>query len=100
MVWFGALERQNGATALDGEPATDRLISALRFDRVLSTRSRNIDPSDRDASVELIGIEFVATAPPGGVVILLFSSRGAIRLEGECRACELAALGVRGAKAP
>src|SRR5947207_6352262 len=35
-----------------------RLIAALRFDRVLACKSRNIDLDDADAALDLIGIEF------------------------------------------
>ena len=93
------MERPDWDGALHGEPAPDRLISALRFDRVLSARSRNVAASRPDAAIELIGLEFAETKPPGGVVTLLFSGRGALRLEVECLECELADLGIPVSKA-
>ena len=70
-----------------------RLISALRFDRVLSCKSRNIDLDAAEVALELLGIEFHPTDPPGGNVVLLFGHSGALRLDVECLECELADLG-------
>ncbi len=69
------------------------MISALRFDRVLSCKSRNIDLAMKDATLDLLGIEFHPADAPGGSVILMFDSGGALRLEVECLECELADLG-------
>ena len=69
-------------------------IAALRFDRVLSCRSRNIDGQADDAVLELLGIEFHPGEPPGGSAVLMFSHGGALRLDVECLECELADLGV------
>src|SRR3954469_14393957 len=43
-----------------------RLIAALRFDRVLSCKSRNINVDAPETTLELLGIEFHATEAPGG----------------------------------
>lgn len=86
------MERPDWDKALQGDPPPAGLVSALRFDRVLSARSRNIDVSDPNAAVALIGVEFTEQDSPGGVVTLLFSARGAMRLEVECLECELADL--------
>src|SRR6201995_3198198 len=40
-----------------GEAEPRRLIAALRFDRVLACKSRNIDLEAPEAALELIGIE-------------------------------------------
>jgi len=79
--------------ALTGAPGSGRLVSALRFDRVLACKSRNIDLADTDAVLDLIGIEFTSDDPPGGTALLLFAGGGALRLELECLECELADLG-------
>jgi hypothetical protein len=88
-----ALERLDLDKELEGEKTAQRLVSALRFDRVLSVQSRNVATSDPAGAIELIGVEFNETQPPSGVVTLLFSGRGAMRLEVECLECELADLG-------
>ncbi len=79
---------------LSGETASRRLVAALRFDRVLACKSRNIDPARPDATLELLGIEFNPTDEPGGSALLLFSQGGALRLDVECLECELTDLGV------
>jgi hypothetical protein len=76
-----------------GETASRRLIAALRFDRVLACKSRNIDLEAPQATLELVGIEFYATDPPGGSALLLFTHGGALRLDVECLECELTDLG-------
>jgi hypothetical protein len=78
---------------LSGETASRRLVAALRFDRVLACKSRNIDPARPDATLELLGIEFNPTDQPGGSALLLFSQGGALRLDVECLECELTDLG-------
>src|SRR5437016_2249919 len=82
-----ALERVDLDKELDGERQAARLVSALRFDRVLSVQARNVDMSNSQAAIELIGVEFTATSAPSGVVTLLFSGRVAMRLEVECLEC-------------
>jgi hypothetical protein len=87
------LNRLDWEQTLSGETASRRLISALRFDRVLSCKSRNIDLEAPSAELELLGIEFHAGDPPGGSAVLLFNQGGALRLDVECLECELADLG-------
>src|ERR1700730_8186494 len=76
-----------------GETAPRRLIAALRFDRVLSCKSRNIDLAAPQAALELIGIEVHPGEAPGGSAVLMFSQGGALRLDLECLECELTDLG-------
>jgi hypothetical protein len=78
---------------LTGETSPRRLISALRFDRVLACKSRDIDLGTPEAALELLGIEFHPGEPPGGSAVLMFSQGGALRLDVECLECELADLG-------
>lgn len=87
------MNRLDWEQALDGEMTPRRLISALRFDRVLACKSRDIDLAGGDAALKLLGIEFNAGEPPGGNALLLFEGRGALRLDIECLECELADLG-------
>lgn len=70
-----------------------RLISALRFDRVLACKSRNIDLNSPETALELLGIEFHAADAPGGSAVLMFADGGALRLDVECLECELADIG-------
>jgi DUF2948 family protein len=72
-----------------GETASRRLVAALRFDRVLSCKSRNIDLEAPDAAMDLLGVEFHPGEAPGGSAVLLFSQGGAVRLDVECLECEL-----------
>ncbi|MGO9358227.1 MAG: DUF2948 family protein [Xanthobacteraceae bacterium] len=88
------MRRLDWDQALSGEPAASRLVSALRFDRVLACKSRNIDLAAAESVLDLIGIEFCPGDPPGGSALLLFAGGGALRLDLECLECELADLGL------
>ena len=87
------LNRLDWEQTLSGGTAPRRLLAALRFDRVLSCKSRNIDLKAPDAALELLGIEFYPGEPPGGSAVLMFSQGGALRLDVECLECELTDLG-------
>jgi len=87
------MSRLDWEQTLAGETAPRRLIAALRFDRVLSCKSRNIDIASGDATLELIGIEFHPGEAPGGNAVLMFSQGAALRLDLECLECELTDLG-------
>ena len=87
------MNRLDWEQTLAGEAAPRRLIAALRFDRVLSCKSRNIDLGAPEAVLELLGIEFHAGEAPGGSAVLMFSGGEALRLDVECLECELSDLG-------
>lgn len=87
------MRRPDCEQILAGECTPRRLISALRFDRVLSCKSRDIDMSATDLALTLLGLEFYPGKKPGGQVLMLFTSGGVLRLEVECLECELADLG-------
>jgi hypothetical protein len=87
------MNRLDWEQTLEGETTPRRLLSALRFDRVLSCKSRNIGLEAPETALELLGIEFHPAEPPGGSVVLLFNQGGALRLDVECLECELADLG-------
>jgi hypothetical protein len=87
------MSRLDWEQTLSGETAPRRLVSALRFDRVLACKSRNIDLAARDVRLELIGIEFHPGDDPAGSALLLFSGGKALRLDVECLECELTDLG-------
>jgi hypothetical protein len=87
------MNRLDWEQTLAGEATPRRLISALRFDRVLACKSRNIDLESPDAVLELLAVEFHPGEAPGGSAILMFAHGGALRLDVECLECELADLG-------
>ena len=87
------MSRLDWEQTLAGETCPRRLIAALRFDRVLACKSRNIDLEAPEAALELVGIEFYAADPPSGSALLMFSDGAALRLDVECLECELTDLG-------
>jgi hypothetical protein len=87
------MNRLDWEQTLAGETSPRRLIAALRFDRVLACKSRNIDLGSPDAALDLVGIEFHEREAPGGSALLLFAQGGALRLDVECLECELTDLG-------
>ena len=87
------MNRLDWDQTIAGDVTPRRLISALRFDRVLACKSRDIDLGDQNVALKLLGIEFNENQPPGGSALLLFDGRGALRLDVECLECELADLG-------
>jgi hypothetical protein len=90
VVGMNRLDWEQTATS---EATPCRVISALRFDRVMSCKSRNIDLEAPETALELLGIEFHPGEAPGGSAVLLFGEGGALRLDVECLECELADLG-------
>ncbi len=91
------LSRLDWEQTLTGETEPRRLVSALRFDRVLACKSRDIDLVAPEAVLDLVGIEFHPQGgrdeEPGGSALLLFAQARAIRLDVECLECELTDLG-------
>ena len=73
------------------QPEFRRRRAALRFERVLSCKYRQVD--GKDAVLNLLAVEFAETDAPSGVVTLTFSGGAAIRLDVECLEAELADLG-------
>src|SRR3954467_252974 len=69
------------------DPCYKRRRTALRFERVMSLRCRNLQPSDKDAVLNLLAVEFAESDAPAGVVTLIFSGGAALRLEVECVEC-------------
>jgi hypothetical protein len=87
--WMTAADTKGDSTKADYR----RCRTALRFERVLSCKCRNLDQSNKDARLNLLAVEFVQSDPPAGVVTMTFSGGGVIRLEVECLEAELADLG-------
>ena len=67
------IRRLDWDEVLTGTDVPRRLISALRFDRVLACKSRDIDIAAPELALTLLGIEFHPAEAPGG----FFFSAGA-----------------------
>src|SRR5271167_4141131 len=65
-------------------PDYRRCRTALRFERVISCKCRGLDQTGKDALLNLLAVEFAERDAPAGVVTMIFSGGGAIRLEVEC----------------
>ena len=87
------LNRFDWEAAEGSAPVYRRRRTALRFDRVLALKCRNLSPKDKDAVLNLLAVEFEENDNPGGTVILTFSGGVALRLEIECLEVELVDLG-------
>jgi hypothetical protein len=82
------------AQAVDGTSCEyRRRRAALRFERVMACKCRQIDPARKDAVLNLLAVEFSETEAPSGVVMLTFSGGATLRLDVECLEAELADLG-------
>lgn len=74
-------------------PDIRRRRSALRFERVLSCKCKQVAPNGKDQVLHLLTVEFEATDAPAGIVTLVFSGGAALRLSVECLEVELVDLG-------
>jgi hypothetical protein len=93
--WMNAVDA-NGAKVIgktDNAPDYRRCRTALRFERVNACKCRGLDQTDKQATLNLLAVEFAERNSPAGTVTLTFSGGGAIRLEVECLEAELADLG-------
>ncbi len=92
-----ALNRFDWISAAEAKPNAKadyrRCRTALRFERVLACKCRDLDQSNKEARLNLLAIEFAENDAPAGIVTLTFSGGGAIRLDVECLEAELADLG-------
>jgi hypothetical protein len=88
-----ALNRFDWEGAQTGNPEYHRRRSALRFERVLSCKCRDLNPAGKDAVLNLLAVEFAEKDTPSGEVTLVFSGGGVLRLEVECLEAELVDLG-------
>jgi hypothetical protein len=88
-----ALNRFDWECAQTKKPEYRRRRSALRFERVLTCKCRDLNPAGKDAVLNLLAVEFAETDAPSGVVTLIFSGGAALRLDVECLEAELVDLG-------
>jgi len=65
----------------------------LNFTRVLSAKAMRIPRDQPDEILSLLTISFTPTSAPAGLVELVFSGGGTIRLEVECIEARIADLG-------
>jgi len=100
IVWLPAEKRLVlGLNRFDWEacgetsPCYQRRRTALRFERVLAFRCRNVSPAAKEQVLNLLAVEYAENDAPSGTVTLIFSGDAALRLEVECLECELADLG-------
>ncbi len=92
--WMSAAElAKSGTAATAARPEYRRCRTALRFERVLACKCRNLNQTAKDAQLNLLAVEFAQTNSPAGTVSLIFSGGGVIRLDVECLEAELADLG-------
>jgi hypothetical protein len=87
------LNRFDWEATLEPDPQYRRRRSALRFDRVLACKCRQVTSADKDTVLNLLAVEFEEKDAPAGAVTLTFSGGAALRLEVECLEVELADLG-------
>lgn len=73
----------------------ERRRAAIHFDRVTRVRSHNIRQDAKDGVLSLLSVRFTAngTEDPSGIVELVFSGGGALRLDVECIEAQLTDLG-------
>lgn len=88
-----ALNRFDWERAQTSKRENCRRRSALRFERVLSCKCRDVNPAVKDGVLNLLTVEFAEIDAPSGVVELIFSGGAVLRLEVECLEAELADLG-------
>ena len=87
--WMNAVEIAGKSELQDYR----RCRTALRFERVISCKYRDLDRTNKEATLNLLAVEFAERDSPAGIVTLTFSGGSAIRLEVECLEAELADLG-------
>ena len=77
----------------EGAKAYQRRRTALRFDRVLGAKLKNIKLTARERILSLLAVSFEPGETPSGKVTLFFSGDASILLEVECIETELKDLG-------
>ena len=87
------LDRFDWLGASASRPEFRRCRAALRFERVLACKCKNVKPDGKDAVLNLLTVEYQPSDPPAGIVTLIFSGGPMLRLEVECLEAELADLG-------
>jgi len=73
----------------------ERVLSVLRFDRVLKVSHLGMSDKSEDSVLNLLAMTFVKTDPPAGMIILAFADGTLVRLDVECVEVELCDMGRR-----
>lgn len=60
---------------------SERILTGLRFDGVMSLKAKNIDQSDPESYAVLLSINFETVSEPAGRLALLFAGGGEIRAD-------------------
>jgi hypothetical protein len=89
--WMNAVDAAGNNNGVP--PDYRRCRTALRFERVISCKCRDLNRTNKETTLNLLAVEFAEHDPPGGTITLTFSGGGAIRLEVECLEAELVDLG-------
>jgi Protein of unknown function (DUF2948) len=87
------VDRFDWPAAMAATTELRRCRAALRFERVLDCKAKNVDRISKDGVLNLLTVEFDETDAPGGVVVLIFSEGPLLRLRVECLEAELVDLG-------
>jgi hypothetical protein len=88
-----AVDRFDWPASIASVPELRRCRAALRFERVLACKCKNVNPAGKDQVLNLLAVEFAESSPPSGIVTLTFSGGATLRLDVECLEVELADLG-------
>ena len=73
----------------------ERVGGVLRFDRVMKVSHIGLRDKKNDDVLNLLGVAFVKTDPPAGMITLAFADGALVRLEVECVEAELRDMGPR-----
>lgn len=87
------VNRFDWEATLDLHPQFRRRRAALRFERVLACKCREVNSAEKDKVLNLLAVEFEPKDAPSGIVTLIFSGGAALRLDVECLEAELVDLG-------
>jgi hypothetical protein len=85
------LDRFDWASLESGQ--AERRRAGVHFDRVLKAQTHGFDPTDREATLNLLAVEFAENDTPSGVVTLFFDGDAAIQLQVECLEAAMSDLG-------
>ncbi|MEM7399641.1 MAG: DUF2948 family protein [Pseudomonadota bacterium] len=87
------VNRFDWESAGEGSDRYRRLRTALRFDRVLGARHKDLAPQDKGRVLSLLAVAFEPAEAPGGKVLLYFSGDVTVQLDVECIEAEMRDLG-------
>jgi len=92
--WEAGSGGKRGKKAPAKAEAYERVRTGLHFDQVLNVKARNIAQDHDDGVLNLLTMTFEETDAPSGIVTLVFSGGGEMRLEVEALEAQVADLGL------